>query len=205
MNPLCHPMRKWFSATLPQTGALRSTDLNPKALFEGLQKEEHHAIRVLYSRIGGTVQKLGTQYGLSPEEVEELAGDCVTILLLKIRMGQYVFQGYDPASFAVEIAKNKVRHYPKKQTVIWEDHYAGTDDPEPGTREDIAALEELLEQLPENCQKLIRLKYLEGIRDKDAIEQKLTQYTTVDALKNHRAQCMKKLAAMAEQYLKKQR
>lgn len=187
---------------LPQISASSSVDLNAKDLFEGLQKEEHHAIRVLYSRITGSVQRLGHQYNLSPEEVEELAGDCVTILLLKIRTGQYVFQGYDPTSFAIEIAKNKVRHYTKKQTIPWEDHHAGTEEPEPGTREDIEALSLLLAQLPENCQKLIRLKYLEEIKDKDAIDQQLTQYNTVDALKNHRAQCMKKLAALAEQYIK---
>jgi DNA-directed RNA polymerase specialized sigma24 family protein len=195
-------MRKWFSAMLPRISTSSSVDLNVKDLFEGLQKEEHHAIRVLYNRIAGFVRKLGHQYRLTPEEVEELTGDCVTILLLKIRTGQYVFQGYDPASFAIEIAKKKVRHYVKKQTILWEDHYAGTEASEPGTREDIEALTLLLAQLPEHCQKLIRLKYLEEIRDKDAIEQNLTQYSTVDALKNHRAKCMKKLSALAEQYVK---
>jgi hypothetical protein len=64
----------------------------------------------------------------------------------------------------------------------------------------VEVLERLLSHLGENCQKLIRLKYLEGVRDKDAIEQQLTQYTTVDALKTHRAQCMKKLVEIGQKY-----
>jgi hypothetical protein len=50
--------------------------------------------------------------------------------------------------------------------------------------------------LSDNCRQLIRLKYIDEWPDKTVIEQKMTQYTTVDALKNKRAQCMKKLTEM---------
>lgn len=171
------------------------------ALFEGLAKEEDEAIQYLYSRISGSVIKIGNGYGLLEEDIEELLGDCIATLLLKIRSGQYVFQGYDPATYAIEIAKNKVRHFKKRNTVEWSE-VKDIPEEEPGftNKESVEVLERLLSHLGENCQKLIRLKYLEGVRDKDAIEQQLTQYTTVDALKTHRAQCMKKLVEIGQKY-----
>lgn len=62
-----------------------------------------------------------------------------------------------------------------------------------GSLAETELLEKLLSQLETNCQNLIRLKYLEERRDKEVIEEKRTQYTTVDALKNHRSKCLKKL------------
>ena len=59
-------------------------------------------------------------------------------------------------------------------------------------------LEKLLARLDPNCQNLIRLKYLEERRDKDVIEGNLTRYASVDALKNQRSKCMKKLVDIAQ-------
>lgn len=171
------------------------------ALFEGLEKEEDEAIRCLYARISGSIIKIGKGYGLLEEDIEELLGDSIATLLLKIRSGQYVFQGYDPATYAIEIAKNKVRHFKKRNTVEWSEVMdIPEEEPSFTNKESVEVLERLLSHLGENCQKLIRLKYLEGVRDKDAIEQQLTQYTTVDALKTHRAQCMKKLVEIGQKY-----
>ena len=170
-------------------------------LFEGLKREENEAIRVLYSRISAPLFKMGKTYGLSEEDVEELIGDCIALLLLKIRTEQYVFQGYDPATYAIEIAKNKVRHFKKRNTAELMEVANIAVEPEYTSWESVEMLEKLLSQLPPNCQNLIRLKYLDEMRDKDIIEQKLTQYTTVDALKNHRAQCMKSLIALGAAFL----
>ena len=166
-------------------------------LFEGLKREESMAIRVLYSRIAGSVAKIAAPYGLLPEDIEELTGDSIAFLLLKIRNGQYVFHGFDPATYAIEVAKNKVRHFKKRNTTPLDSILDIATEEDYTNAEAIALIEKLLSQLPENCRKLITLKYLDEIRDKDVIAQQLTQYTTVDALKNHRAQCMKKLVALS--------
>lgn len=168
----------------------------PVVLFDGLQREESNAIRYLYLRITGMVRQIGNQYGLTAEEAKELTGDCVALLLLKIRTGQYTFQGFDPATFAIEIAKNKVRHFKKRHIVPLTEIEEPAIEPEPASKAVVEILEQLLLQLPANCQKLIRLKYLEEMKDKTVIDLKMTQYTTVDALKNHRAQCMKKLVEL---------
>ena len=163
------------------------------ALFDGLQQEASDAILCLYTKVSGPIDQMARQFKLSKEDTEELIGDCMALMMLKIRTGQYVFQGFDPATYVVEIAKNKVRHFKKSnlvelpETGDWPEEINYTD------QHVVEKLEKLLLQISENCRNLIRLKYLEEMRDKDVIEQKITQYTTVDALKNHRAKCLKKL------------
>lgn len=170
-------------------------------LFAGLQREEPEAIRCLSARISGSVYKIAKKHRLTDEDVEELICDCVTLCLQKIKAGKYVFQGYDPATYTIEIAKNKAHNY--RRTAVKYDsvdlsNVAGeTEEPDFTSLADADLLEKLLTQLDENCQNLIRLKYLEEHRDKDLIERKMTQYTTVDALKNKRANCMKKLVELA--------
>jgi RNA polymerase sigma factor (sigma-70 family) len=172
-----------------------------EALFFALEMEHSSAIQCLLAKITRSVARIGQNYRLSESDIEELVCDCVTICVQKIRTGQYTFQGYDPGTYCIEIAKNRVKNYQRrsiKHSVgelpeSWEEP---EDDPELGSLEQVELLEKILSSMSPNCQNLIRLKYLEGLRDKDVIASKLTQYSTVDALKNHRAQCMKKLSAI---------
>lgn len=168
----------------------------PERLFQGLCLEQSEAIRFLYAKVALFITGLGRRYDLPEEDIEELIGDCITTTILKMRNGQYVFQGYDPASFTMEIAKNKVKKYrDRRQRPV----PLPVEDPAPDwtDRTDREELERWLGQLPDHCRQLIQLKYLEEMPDKEIIAQQLTQYTTVDALKNHRSKCMKKLSAIA--------
>ena len=167
------------------------------ALFAGLGREESDAIRCLSARVSGQIFSIGKNYRLPDDDIEELICDCVTISLQKIKEGKYLFQGYNPATYVVEIAKNRVRNFHRNalrhDTTDLENYDERAEEPEFGSFAETELLEKLLAQLETNCQNLIRLKYLEERRDKEVIEEKLTQYTTVDALKNHRSKCMKKL------------
>lgn len=169
-------------------------------LFTGLEREETGAIQCLWSRVSGSILSIGKHNHLTDEDIEELVCDCITICIQKIREGKYVFQGYSPATFVIEIAKNRARNFQRKSArhATSDLEMAGNqaDEPEFGGLEETELLEKMLAQLDPTCQNLIRLKYLEERRDKDVIEAKLTQYTTVDALKNHRSKCMKKLVGI---------
>jgi DNA-directed RNA polymerase specialized sigma24 family protein len=171
------------------------------ALFAGLDREETAAIQCLSARISGSVFKIGQRHRLLEEDIEELICDCITLCLQKIRTGKYVFQGYDPATYAIEIAKNKALNFRrsamKYDTEDLTNFNDQPDEPDFVGLSETEMLEKLLSQLDESCQNLIRLKYLEERRDKDIIEEKITQYTTVDALKNNRARCMKKPVEIA--------
>lgn len=176
-----------------------------ESLFHGLAVEASGAIRCLSSKIAGSVYKTGKLYQLVDDDIEELMCDCITLLIEKIRVGKYEFQGYDPATYAIEIAKNKARNF-RRQTdrnitrELTPAHDPADDDEiHLSSFEQTELLERMLQKIGDNCRNLIRLRYLEEMKDKDVIAQKLTQYSTVDALKNHRAQCMKKLVELGQQ------
>lgn len=167
------------------------------ALFVGLKGEETEAIQCLSARVSGSIFNIGKGYRLSDDDIEDLICDCITIGLQKIREGKYTYQGYSPTTFVIEIAKNRARNL-RRSVLKHETEHIETigergDEPEYGGVAETELLEKLLAQLEKNCQNLIRLKYLEERRDKEVIEEKLTQYTTVDALKNQRSKCLKKL------------
>ncbi len=171
------------------------------ALFEGLRREEAAAIRCLSAQVSGSIFNIGKRNHLSDDDVEELICDCITICLQKIGAEKYIFQGYSPATFVIEIAKNRAQNFRRKalrhQTVDLETIGEPAQEDDFGSLAETELLEKLLSQLEPNCQNLIRLKYLEERRDKEVIEEKRTQYTTVDALKNHRSKCLKKLVEIA--------
>ncbi len=181
----------------------KKTNLNCKkypdhgSLFAGLGHEEADAIRCLSARVSGSIFNIGKSHRLSDDNIEELICDCITICLQKIRDGKYEFQGHNPATFVIEIAKNRAKNLRRSalrhETLDFETIGEQEDKPDFGSLAETELLEKLLSKLDTNCQNLIRLKYLEERRDKDVIEEKLTQYTTVDALKNHRSKCLKKL------------
>ncbi len=173
-----------------------------RALLAALQGEEGEAIRCLSSKISGSVYQIGKNFRLVDDDIEELHCDCIMIFMDKIRAGKYEYAGNEPATYVIEIAKRRVYHYSRKagQNTTNDLDFDRADEPEWDTLEQIELLQGLLARLNDNCRKLIRLKYLEEQKDKEVIEQKLTQYSTVDALKNHRAQCMKKLTELAAQF-----
>lgn len=176
--------------------------LDHATLYFDLKKEDATAIRYLYSKCSASIYNLGKQFNLTDEDIEELICDCITLLLFKIREGGYIYQQNSPSTYVIEVAKNKVRNYSRKgnkyQSVdlesaaepIFEMDYMGSHNEE--------LVNTLLLKLDSNCQKLIRLKYIEEFKDSEIISTGLTQYTTMDALKNHRSKCMKKLVELTQ-------
>lgn len=174
-----------------------------RTFIEDLKSEKTSAINCLSERTCTSIYQIGKKYKLVDEDIHELHSDCVMIFIQKIRAGKYEYYGYEPSTYVVEIAKRRVFHYNRKanhhNTEDLDRVSEVSDDSENGFLNQLELLEELLKKLSDNCHKLIRLKYLEEIKDKDIIRNNLTQYTTVDALKNHRSQCLKKLLALAKQ------
>jgi len=170
---------------------------NDGSLFAGLRQEEADAIRCLSARVSGSIFNIGKSHQLADDDIEELICDCITICIQKIREETYTFKGYNPATFVIEIAKNRARNFRrntlKHETLGVEFIEEEADEADFGSLPETELLEKMLAKLEPNCQNLIRLKYLEERRDKAVIEEKLTQYTTVDALKNQRSKCLKKL------------
>lgn len=175
-----------------------------KSLFEGLVLEAPGAVHCLSLKIAGSIYMLGKQFQLLDDDIEEMMCDCITLLIEKIRAGKYEFQGNEPASYAIEIAKYKVRSFRRNITkdatmeLTVAHEQIGEEEVHFSSFEQTELLQRLLRKVGYSCENLIRLRYLEELKDKDVIAQKMTQYSTVNALKNQRAQCMKKLIELAK-------
>ncbi len=172
-------------------------------LFKALEAREDAAIRCIQTKVGGYVLKNSMFSALEETEKPELINDATMLLLQKIQSGEYIFQGHDPATFAIETARRMLPNLLRKQK---KNGHTDLDSLHHLPDVDILAYydqkereEEMaknLSKLSENCERLIRLKYFDGWKDEEIIQQKLTQYTTVGTLKVKRSECMKKLASI---------
>lgn len=178
------------------------------SLLEGLQAEEPEAIRCLSGKIASAVHYIGKRNNLSEEDIKALHIDAIVVMIQKIREGAYRFKGFAPSTYAIKVAGLLARNYQRasrnRYTLPLEsvEHLQDGDEgmaPLP----QVDLLERLLNTLDERCRTLISLKYLEGLKDQEVLDQRLTAYTTVDSLKNNRARCMKKLTQMAKEALHK--
>lgn len=172
-----------------------------EALLEDLTSESPGAIRFLSHRIAPMVLRIAGQFGLVHEDAEELHTDALVIFMQKVRDGKYSYEGNDPATYVIEIAKRRAFDYLRRRTRAnhMPETIANEEPVDPGFAgsEAVRQLVELMERLDEPCRRLIRIKYLEGWSDKEAIAERLTPYSTVNALKAHRSMCMKKLSMIA--------
>lgn len=167
-----------------------------------LGDENPGAIHHLYKRIMDPIIKLVKWNRLSEQCAEELIQDCIVIFIHKIKVGKYVYQGIDPYFYIMEMAKKNLNNYKRKHNkhlsleINSEMDFVSSD--EFDLENVCKQLEHLLKQLGPNCERLIRLKYLEELKDNEIIERAYTQYSTVNALKNKRAQCFKKLVEISK-------
>lgn len=175
-------------------------------LYEALRQRSDKAIQFAQRKTMKTVASMSRFAGLSAMDSEEILNDAVIILLQKIETGSYQFQGYDPCTFLVEIAKRLISNAKRKNQRVFEDietHYELADNETERYLESKAnetVLHNLLSQIGENCQKLISLKYLQEFKDEEILEQKMTQYSTINTLKVKRSECMKKLSELANSF-----
>lgn len=181
----------------------RKQHMAAEVLIEGLAREESEAIRHLAERTAPFIASISKQFRLSAEEAQELQCDCILIFIQKIRNGAYSIRESDPISYAASIIRNLARNYRRRS----DKHYhepldQATEvadlDPGYGRKEEVERLETLLDRIDAECRNLIRLKHLEGWRDQEILEKRMTRYQSIPALKNRRSQCMKALAALAQ-------
>jgi DNA-directed RNA polymerase specialized sigma24 family protein len=168
-------------------------------LTEALQREEARAIQCLSARTAAGIAAIGRNRGLQAEDIEELQCDCIVLFIQKLRSGAYTYRGHDPASYVIETAKLRARHYARQANRRRAEMLEADFDPADPDRfdeslENAGLLRTLLLLVEENCRALITLKYLEGRSDKEVISLGITPYATEKSLKSQRAKCMKKLA-----------
>jgi RNA polymerase sigma factor (sigma-70 family) len=142
--------------------------------------------------------------GVDEMDAEEVVNDAVIILIQKVETQKYVYSGNDPCSYAIEIAKKLIYNLKRKKQIAGISLSEEFDVPDFDTenymeskdKEEI--LGSLLLKISENCRNLIQLKYLDGFKDEEILNNQLTQYTSINTLKVKRSECMKKLGELAQ-------
>jgi RNA polymerase sigma factor (sigma-70 family) len=174
-----------------------------EVLYLALKAKSDKAIQFVQRKTLKTAASMSRFAGLSMMDNEEILNDAVIILLQKIENGAYQFQGYDPCTYLVEIIKGLIANAKRKNQRVFEDietqyQLADMDTErylEMKANENV--LHNLMNQIGENCKKIISLKYLEEYKDEEILEQKMTQYANINTLKVKRSECMKKLSELA--------
>jgi DNA-directed RNA polymerase specialized sigma24 family protein len=128
-----------------------------------LKSENSSAIQYLYAKCNKQITQVAKSYKLSNEDTEELICDCMVLFIQKLQSNEYTYQGWDPISYVIEIAKFKSLNYYRRKnkhaTVELEQKETELSNGELLNNE--FDIEKILTLLDTNCKKLIELKYLE--------------------------------------------
>lgn len=176
-----------------------------KAFFQSLARAERAAIRELAKKISYGINQATSRAGLQPQDAEELLNDTIVITISNIKQGKFKFMDFSPASYASGVARrliaNRIRTKKPRTEEVTDLPLVSDLNPEKymKDKERQAIVGQLLAKLGETCRKLIRLKYFEQKKDKEIIENKWADFSSINSLKSKRSQCMKKLAGMAKE------
>lgn len=172
---------------------------NSFLLYQQLKKYDPAAIRYLHFKTLHHLQIKRKNSTVMQEDIEELANDAVLLALQKIRNGTYSYQGFSPVTFTLLVADNLLRNFQRKKRRFFYP-LEGLEIPQaPAALACLAQqeleqkVEEILATLSPVCQKIIQLKYFDGLRDEEIVERQLTSYRTVDSLKSKRCALIRKL------------
>lgn len=175
-----------------------------KALLEGLRFMESWAIEHLMAKTAASVRYLVQKAGLPDNLARDVLHDALVILIKKIRDDIYDPAESAPSTYLIAIAHKLVANRARKQhklRYVSLDHADELPDPHAQAymegRDRREMLEQLLTELGDPCAQLIRLKYLDGYRDEEILEQGLTHYNTSMALRSKRSKCFQKLMELA--------
>jgi len=142
-----------------------------------------------------------TAMGLSHEEVEETLLDAMTIFIRKVQKKEYTDQGVPVMAYLYKIAKYRAYHYirlRRLRTVPLDqlEHSISEEDKISLDRWDL--VKNALNLLNPTERRLIDLFYISGYRDKEILEQNLTDYTSIDSIKTQRYKSIQKLIRLVK-------
>ncbi len=179
--------------------------MDNETFYQRLLISDKQAIQRLKGIIMPKVTMYCRNYSVPSDAVEEVVHDSILILLEDIQSGKYVFEGKDPAIYGIKVgqylvlnlSKSKYTRKDKVQDLTAAFDFVGFDDIEKRLNE-THLLEQLLAQIQDRCQQLIKYKYITEYSYEQMIDLKLTHYQSVAALKNATSQCMAKLTEAAK-------
>lgn len=169
-------------------------------LMESLRQGNSRAILFIQNKAAGFLVQFLKQFRLPPHLLHEVLNEASIIFIKKLREPDFSLHSAQPLTYFIEIIKKVVsnetrkrqlgRHEPiESQSSLLdasvEEYHARKDN--------IELLNNLLSGVGAPCEQVIRLKYIDGYSDEEAIRESLTGYSTVESLRQKRSDCMKKL------------
>lgn len=173
-------------------------------LADSIRELDQNAIRHLHQELTSAVKSVKGIYLLSREDIDELKNDALLITIRRLQEGLVLFDGTSVVGYArgvmVKLLQNHLRRR-QLETVELLDHDQHSDfDPEAYLlqKETESEIGRLLKSLGGVCEKIIRLRYFDNIRDQEVVDLQLVAFSNVDSLKSKRCSCLKKLADIAK-------
>lgn len=187
-----------------RNGFSKEYKVDSEKLFHDLAKRKFSAIYHLFSTAGPVIAKIGRDYKLIDEEIEEVINSAITETVIRIEQKRFEFRGHSPTTFTVEVGKKMllmvVRKNKSRDNSSFVEYDFQFSDTYFSSFENENYVEKLLELLDRNCAKLIRLKYLEELKDEEIISGKLSNYSNINSLKANRSKCWKKLLELSKRF-----
>lgn len=169
-------------------------------LMESLRQGNSGAILFIQNKATGYVVKLLAQFRLPGHLLQEVLNEASIILLKKLREPDFSLHSAQPLTYFIEIIKKVVSNETRKKQVgqhdLLENQHDLSDtsiDEYQRRKDQIELLNNLLSGAGAPCEQVIRLKYIDGFSDDEAVREKLTAYSTVESLRQKRSDCMQKL------------
>jgi DNA-directed RNA polymerase specialized sigma24 family protein len=160
--------------------------------YWGLKNGDNKAFHYLLSKIKGVIQARCQEHQCA-EQSNDILQQTIAILLQKLGDGSYEFQANtSPATYAISIANNLILNLKRSKHLHSLDIESFTN--VLFTKNDWTGLKETvsyyLSLLGGDCEKLIRLRELEGYKYKEIIEHKwLPKFNNEGALRNKFQNC----------------
>lgn len=178
-----------------------------ETFYNALKAEKTDAINYLAKKVRPTIKAMARNRHLPKEEDEDLINDSIMVLLLKMRDNKYKYDGHSPATYVIEVANwlilNRYRGNKAKlnDTMFDNDKLPGLIDTDAlNYQKQKESMDELLHLINEHlgpaCRDIILYRFVYEHPDEYVIEQKLTQYQSVAALRNARCRCLERLQGL---------
>lgn len=175
----------------PKLGSVKGRFSSPAGLYEALQAEDREAIEYLQYQTFRHLKR--SSLGLSEPDLKDIVAESAWILLQRIRTGGYEYKGVSPLSFVFQTADwlrlNAQRRKSKLAPIDGVVHELADADFQVQV-DRTEWVQKALNNLPEDCQKLLAWRFFDEIPDKTVLAQGMISLKSTASIANRRCKCL---------------
>lgn len=163
--------------------------------WNALKHKNNRAIAALLKDITPSAKSWAARHKINLQDTEELIDDAVLICLKKLQQGSFEWQQTPIKAYAFSVFKYlALNHLRKKQLKVVPLPDTLTTFVTSEEKEEEAFIMQLIrEEIGPGAAQIISLFYFECYSDVEVVNQQLTSYRSINALKSKRSQLLKRL------------